>query len=528
MVLIMRNPLAIVLASLWLVSACVTQQTPIQKLELAEQYLSKHGGDASYRAVAYDLFKDVLVESQSDNEKVRAHFGVGMIGTLDLLQAIPPLLVAEDGEDETAAEESTLPPADKLAATLRILVREVISKGIAEHFKIVSAEDAFQFRFEKLVLPFPGAKDDLLDLSGDWDLTEIRLIYALTEFLATTVEYVYAYDGLVETVLRAALSGADLPPMPESPADFPAWFVEAAQATGLDPLPWLDPAFGILAEPDAMPLLQARMVDSMGAIVGSMTHLLGEETTNQDSHIFTKNNFPGKAISLFVPEASQYIFILNALFGPERIRELFIEVQRSLAEPEDVFAAPDFVWQLLGAALDLIKFEGPSDPVSLRVPAVNLSAFFTHPIQDLKDRNNGLLPHYDAEGFFTVHSEQEPGNADDFTDIGIDGFIHAATEPTRPGAGDDTWNDRLGLRGSDTLPPISHFTPFDRIDDPNGIVDPVYLFFGDASFNGWFYPITNSETGPAYKANKDVTYGNPDLMRLLSSIVWIFDGLKVD
>jgi len=94
----------------------------------------------------------------------------------------------------------------------------------------------------------------------------------------------------------------------------------------------------------------------------------------------------------------------------------------------------------------------------------------------------------------------------------------------RPGAGDSVFNTYLGLSpaGFD----LSHTTPAGTVDAGNGIVDPIYLFFGNASMNGMLIPVvaTGNPDAP-YAADTTKTYTNADLIGLVSSIVWMVNGL---
>ncbi len=522
-------------------AGCSVEEPPTaEKLAEAERYLSEHGGEAAYRALAFDLYKDV-VEAGTEDEQVRAHFGLGMIQFLDLVQAIPSLVASSGGAEGEEAGGASLPPPEQLAKTIHVFVHQALEKGIVDHFAHVIAQPDFTFTFENLVLPATEPTQPTVVLSGEWDITEIAGLYGVFQIAVGAVDLVYAYDGVLATVLDAALSGKPVPAMPSNPAEIPAWISEAAIALGLKPLPWLRPEFGKLADPAELVAIRARFVDGFGALTLSMEYLDAEHD-DQGDDVFPKSSFVSTLVAKFTQD-----FIASTaanLLGYGVLHETFSDLKASVEHDGSVYIPADGIWNLLGQAKSFLgEYDGPLDPVGMRIPGLNLSRLFSHPITDLKDPKAGLLPWFDAEGTFFSESEQEPwtdknGNGDadagEFTDGGIDGFLDAdfdgvADAAGRPGDGDTVFNDYLGLRTDATrLGPIGHESPCadGAVDRPNGIVDPVYLFFCNGNFNGLLVPVTDSTSSmELYEVDGSRDYGNPDIMRLLSTIVWLVENL---
>lgn len=510
-------------------SGCTSEPSNTDKLEQADEYLSEHGGEPAYRAVAYDLYKEVLEGPDDQSQAVRAHFGVGMIGFLDLAQGLPRLLTTDEESEDSSGG---MPPADALAGTIDALVHEVVDRGIVQHFEVVRQQPDFAFTFKTLSFPPTDPTQKPIVLSGEWDLTEINAIYGLLQTVVGTVELVYAYDKVPETVLTAALSGAELPEMPTNPSELPAWVTEVAKLVGLDPLPWLDPAFGKLSDKALLAPIRERFALGFGALETAMQYLQ-DESDSQSDDVFPKDKFLESILKKLLPGDDLIAGVVGGVIGSDEIEQL-TGALRSSVEDETVFILPDFLWDLL----DTLISKKPNDPIELHMPGVKLSSFFTNPITDLKDREAGLLPYYDDKGLFVLESEQEPwvddnGNelVDDgeWEDVGVDGFIDLdldgeADFAGRPGKGDGKFNDELGLNDATTLQGLRHKSPLGAVDLDNGIVDPAYLFFGDATFGGALMPITTG-TETTYKADTTKPYTNADLMRLTSSLIWIIGDL---
>lgn len=496
------------LAAALLLWGCAEQPTTQEKLDRANAYLSEYGGEAHYRAAALDLYRQVLpeaVEAGNHSQQVEAHFGIGMIGFLDLAQAVPEL-VASVGEDEDAPEEegSDLPPADQLAEIIETLLHQVLGVGIVDHFAHVKDEEEFSFYFESLVFAAVDEDEEPLDLSGTWDLTEVRLLYGTFQILLAAADYVFAYDEVVETILEGVLSGADLPEVPTSVGEFPVWIVDAAEAMGLTPLPWLQDDFGVLPAGTDLAPIRARLSDGLEAMADGFAYLQTVEEVEGERRRFSQRNFVGSLISLVVDLPSAIARFVSSQITPAVLEEMFADLQASVDVETHAFVTPPFVWRLANLAGPLlfanydelvdICCDGETlNPAGLSVPALNLSRLFTHPIEDIKDPMTGLLPWFDDEGLFALESESPAEGEHEYDDL------------TR----DQEWPSPCG-----------------DPDPENGIVDPVYLFFCNADLNGLLVPTV--EDDGAYVADMDTPYGNADLMRLVSHVIWIVESVNVD
>src|SRR5690606_14309050 len=116
------------------------------------------------------------------------------------------------GDESAEGEDTALPPAEDLAPVIDTLLHELLGTGIVEPWRAVVAADDFSFTFGPdpadssapgLVLNLAGGTT--LDLNGEWDLAEIRLIYGVLQSALAVVELAYAWDGVVETALSVAL-----------------------------------------------------------------------------------------------------------------------------------------------------------------------------------------------------------------------------------------------------------------------------------------------------------------------------------
>jgi hypothetical protein len=517
----------ILLAAL-LLSACRADLSVDEKLKQADSYLSEHGGEPGYRAVAYDLYQESLADGNKA-EQLRAHFGLGMIGLFDLVQGLPHMLEKDPAKE---GDSGDLPPADALARTVDILIHQSVDKGIVAHLGVVAAEDDFTFNFKHLVFPVTDSTQKVVDLSGEWDLTEVRMLYGTAQVVVAVEELGYSYDGLFEAVLKAALSGATLPPLPSNPRDIPAWLVDTAKTTGLEPLPWLDPAFGVLGGHNRMDSVKDRLDKGFGAMSDGMRYLIAEKDSQADD-VFPNKKFAGSILTKLLPK-DPTLSLVGAAITPQILGDLFEALHAGVTDANKPFILPPSVSGLIEPLL-ASAYDGPDNLVDLRMPALRLVSFFDNPIADLKSAKDGVLPAFNATGDFVVESEQEPwtdknddGVVDDgeYKDTGVDGFVDQDNDGVadfagRPGAGNGKYNDLMALTGADTLPPLKHKNPQGKIEAANGIVDPLYLFFGDASFHGALVPIVKNDVDGPYEADFTHDYANGDLMRLVSSLIWL-------
>ncbi len=471
---------------------CAAETSIDDKLTQADAYLSEHPTEPGYRAVAHQLYSEVLADADSRDFKVRAHFGLGMIGFIDLIQGVPQLVAGLGGSDDEEGG-TALPPAAELTETIDILLHEVLETGIADHFGEVLKEDDFAFTFSNFVFPATDPASQDIVLNGEWDMTEIGGIYGAIQVVLALEELVYAYDGVVETAIGALLSGGEIPALPENLDEAPAWLTETAVALGLDPLPWLDPAFGKTDAARLIPV-RARLADGFGALADAMQYLYDEQD-DQEENLLPKSNPVGRLLRILVGIDMLVENAIGGLVKTDGLQALFEGLEESVRDDSVAFAAPDWVWSLLDLVIGFSDFEGASDPISLGIPGVNLSSLFvadTH-IADLK----AVLPAFDTEGMFVYASE----------------------------ATDDT--DR-----AQTVPSGLHALFADiegRVDPANGVVDPLYLFFNDASFNGLLVPLEASSetTGPDYVADMDGSYENGDIMKLVSNLIEIVSSISL-
>jgi hypothetical protein len=527
-----------------LAAGCAAEKSNQEKVDLADEYLSEHGGEPGYRAAAYDMYQEVLDDGPDDKaQAVRAHFGVGMIGFLDLVQGVPKLLEKPAGGEESSSE---MPPAAALAKTIDALVHEVIDRGIVQHFDVVRREKDFHFTFKALVFPVTDAATTPIDLSGEWDQGEIGAIYGLLNVVVGAEELAWSYNQVPETVLKVALTDAEIPAMPSNPGELPKWVSDAAKAVGFAKLPWLEKDFGTLtADKAKLAAIRTRFDGGTQALADAFTYT-ADESDPQDDDVFPKNKYINTLVKKLLNSDDQdlntTLDLAAGILPPQELANLVQLVNDSIHNDDKPLVLPKLITDII----DLVDSNDPKilEPVTMRLPAFNLSSLFTHPITDLKDTAAGLFPYFDPKtGEFVLETEQEPyddANGDDliaageYKDIGVDGFwdrnydgIPDTGSPTHPGAGNSQWNDPLGLndetKAKPTNPPLGHKSPTGRMEPANDVVDQVYLFFGDASFGGFLVPTTTA-TDPGVEAYSVDTsgkkYENQDLMRLSSTIFW--------
>lgn len=524
-------------------AGCSKEADLAGKLDEAETLLRHQGGSAWHRGIALGLYRDVLEGTPNEGQRLRAQFGVGMIGVLDLIQAVPRLVDGLASGGSAEGEDTALPPAKDLAPVIDTLLHELLETGIVEPWRAVIAADDFSFTFGPdpadaaapgLVLNLAGGTT--LDLNGEWDLTEIRLIYGVIQGALAVVELAYAWNGVVETALSVTLGEGEIPPLPASPAEIPGWVVDAVEARGVA-IPWLDPEFGVLADPAALTSTRARLSEGLGALVEGLNYLRAEEDSQRDD-LLEAATFAEDLLGLVGVDLGALAVAANIL-SVDKIADLLSRLKDSLDDSSATFVPPPFIVDLLGligeGGIALTAYNGPKDPVGLRIPGLRLHKLFDDPILDLKAPSAGLLPAFDPAGRFIVDSEQEPCASGSllacsaFSDEGVDGLVDADLDGIpddpgggRPGVGNGIWNDPLSLRAGDTLPPLLHTAPDGTTEPSNGIVDPVYLFFANADFNGFLAPLTDAIGAEAVSVATGV-YTNPDLMRLLSAVVWIVE-----
>lgn len=555
-------------ALLLLLAGACDNRTPEQKLAEANMLLSQKAGDAFARSRAWGLYKDVYASAEQGSQlKLDAGFGVGMAAFIDLIHAASRLANPVSTPVQTAQTKTApLPAAKDLLPLISTLVDVVLDQGIIQPWQAVVNSNDYSFTFEPSSFVIPAFSSDGTDinLSGTWDLTEIRIVYGLLQNGIAAYRYIELYSGLLETAIDAALTDATLPDLPDNPGAFPAWIMDLSTALGYSVPPWVNPDFGVMRDTAPLLDLRQRASDGFNQIVAGLEYLNAE--SNDKNDVFPRSEFVKQLLIRIggLDETDAVVTVVNGVFPATNIQELFMLLRDSLDNDNDVFLPPAWFWDLIeGLELIAPDYPGPVDPVGLRIPAINLSRLFTHPIVDLKDRENGLLPYYclddevglldcTLKGEFVAASEQEPYNDADadgiiesgeFSDIGVDGFVDANYDGMDDGldlstyAGDGLWQQPLALNPGDAaldpddddplvslVPALAHYTPQGAVELPNGIVDPVYIFFGNPSFNQFLLPISNATDG-SYQLNLDVDYSNRDLMRFISSIIWIIESL---
>lgn len=586
----MRRLAAIVALTLvW--AGCSEERDYAADARRANEILSTQGGDAWRRAEALFLYRQSEGKTGDPELEHDIDFGIGMITLLDAVQGV--LLFVDQasqteaepnlgGDDPAELQEETvpLPPPERLAELVDDLLHGLLDDGVVAHWaELVPLED-YEFTFVEGGLQFPpfpsatsqaepGEEPVSIDLSGTWDLTEIRIIYGVLQAALAGLEYVYAYDGVVETVLSAALTEATLPALPSSPVDFPLWLNRVVETLGLEPAPWLDPEFGVLSGgTDALVPVRARLQDGLDAIAAGFAYL--DQETDDDDDVFPRSAFVSTIITRLAGDAlGDAVSLISAVDGLLPVFELrgFTAALAASLRDETPFVPSQFFWNFLATGIGLLlpDYDGPLDPLGLRIPGFQLAALFTDPILRLTEATTGLFPYScmltDVEanlygckqvGVWAAVSEQEPftdSNGDGVAtgsefdsvtqDTGVDGQVDAnrdgvADAPaatTRPGAGDGIWQEPIALRadegGEALLPPLMHASPLATggVDAPNGIVDPIYLFFPNPSFNGFFVPLTGEVDNNEYAADVSATYGNGDLNRLIAAITWIVQSI---
>lgn len=539
---LLRGLFSLAALGLLLGTGC-TRETLDEKLDRADSWLRHRGGEAHYRAAAIGLYREVLDAEPTSAQRVRAQFGVGMIGVADLLQAVPLLVDSLAADPDAPAEDdgSALPPAADLVPVILQLLQSLLDDGIVRPWTdVLTTAPDFSFQFgpdpadpeaRGLVLPALFEGGNPLNLNGVWDRVEIGLIRGLLQTVLALVDGVAAYDGVLLLAFELALGEGEVPEVPPHPADWPDWVVDALTARGVSPLPWLRDDFGRLSDLAAWAGVRTRASDGLNGLAAAFASLVGD--TRPADVLLSRDRFIQDLLALAGVDGG---IIGNAVAGvlPATTLSLIVDdLALSLDEADAVFVPGPGLVNLI----DLLSllYPGPNDPVGLRWPGLNPSVLFDDPATDLKL----VLPVFDADGRFAVASEQEPcfdGSVLlclEFDDVGVDGAADTsgdgqADDPNAApvGAGNGVWDEPIALRDGDTGPPLVHVNPQGVTEPANGIVDPLYLFFDDASFGGVLrlLEVDPDGGGNSYRPATDATYANPDLMRLLSSILWLAEA----
>jgi hypothetical protein len=526
-------------------SGCAKSESVEIKLDRADALLSKEGGNPTNRGLARDLYWEALLDAKETPHLRRAHFGLGMTYFLDIVHtALPPPSKNPQPADENPppAVEPSPEEAEETMRLARRLLHELLDGAVSRHFAKVIDADEFTFVFENLQFEVEaeGGKTRIIDLSGAWDLTEIRLIYGLFQTIVGTLDAIFLYEKLPRVIGQLVLHPATLPAFPAELHTLPEWTADLLEGRGLSPLPWNDPHFGQLVPGGAMALLalrDERILDGLAAMENGLIYLR-TQGRQVPERTFSASNYLSSMVKIF--SDSVPIQMAVGLIPLGEVEDTFAALQASIGSTQTAFIAPPFVWSLLDTGLATLPYFGPTDPVCLGIPGLRLGRLFERPLA-LTTGEQGIFPHTREDGRFFSLSEQERwtdlngnGQVDpgEFLDEGVDGIPEDGAS-ARPGAANNDWDEPIALRGDDAcagedidisrLPALAQRNPFTtKIDPPNGIVDPVYLFFPNPSFNGLLTPLAE-ENGTLSAGSADLSNGQ--LMRLFSSLLWIVSAL---
>jgi len=497
-----------------------------EKLIQGETLLRKEGGSAHYRSLALDLFSSALPDLE-EKEKYRAYFGIGTVHFLDLLHLLFWFLSHPPKEGS-----SPLPPPETLLAILNTLVDTTLRKGIVEPYrKVLSATSPgfVTFYFEKLSFPNPiTSQGGPVDLKGEWDRTDLFLILGTIEWILGNWEFLNAYEGLLQGFLTLLLL-PDPPPPPKTFPEIPAYWDRLLGKAFPQGSPFTSPSFLTLSHKERAERGYEDILTGTENLQNGIKNWKNEQDPQED------DLFPNTGILLFL--------VRRLGLAPLLGEEFPLEILETLIQPGDItsavesfyyshrdenrpFLLPQKAWELLSLSAEALTLPDsfPKDPVDLRFPAIRFVRLYSTPPTDLKK----LLPVGEG-GSLLAESEQEPftdwnGNltwdpGEPFEDKGVEGRV-SPTEESRPGKGDGRWNDPPGVRSSSTLLPLFHKNPKGEWEPPNGVVNPLYLFFPDGSFGGVLLPYKKEEGGK-FTANTETPFTNPDLNRFLSLLLWL-------
>jgi hypothetical protein len=518
-----------VVVFLVLFSSCTGKEGSLEKLERAEAYLRSHGGSAHYRALAYALYQSALPGLEEPSQRYRAYFGLGTIPLLDLLQAGVFALVTPPS---SPSSPPSLPP-ELLYQLLDHFITSYLQERILDFYAPLTVAESFRFSFENLTLPNPLPGSTLpVDLSGVWDQGDIALIYGTLELILGLWHYLKAYPDLVPFLLKL-LTFPEPPSLPTVPPEIPPAFFQWVSRVTEGRIPWLDQGFATLRDPEEITRSQSFVLSGLDALLQGFS-LTETEATPPELALIAREDtlfhlalrfdlpavigFPGELLEVPLKPLSSSLF-----------RRIVATARESFTDPATAFTFPKEVWELLKTAIQLLgKSRIPSTPIELRFPALRLSYLYASPVTDLK----ALLP-LRSDGRIAFESEVEPWEDENqngvrdcqepYEDIGVEGAVDSDNDgnpdllETPQGKGNRRWDDPFGVRDGTTLPPLYHRNPREEWEPPNGVVNPLYLFFPDPTFGGVLVPLAGSDTIVSPDLTR--TYTNPDLNRFLS-LLW--------
>lgn len=225
---------------------------PALTLAVAEGLVENGMRDAALRGEAMVLYEDVLAsvtgaDSLSRSYQARAHLGLALIHTFDLLDLIPALsnflginlsdLLGSLGSLSAAASPAgfqvaaTCTPTDfeDYLWTLNALLTNMVAP-IAEDFKAaLELDPAVTLRLSDAwvtIIPddplTPADEAITLDLSGEWDAADTAFFQGALQAILGGLKILAAYDGPLQNFANPAIT-PDCVPVPGS-ADWTALF----------------------------------------------------------------------------------------------------------------------------------------------------------------------------------------------------------------------------------------------------------------------------------------------------------------
>jgi hypothetical protein len=472
--------------------------------------LLENGGltDSEPRSYAMDYYWQAYEKDPSD-PLVDSHvnLGLGLIKTFNLIESFVALLdvlfpadVAEDSESAINFSPEDL---------YRII--EAINIGAIREIGGHYAHVAINYPDTVLFLNDTALNLDgliSLDLSGELDAGEIRLLGGLFQTLAGVLDLLFAYEGLPETLFSMLLNEEFDLGYAGDPARF---FNQAPEAF---PNPLLDTYFGTALEGG---LLVTEAGERLALAIGLWHECfvgLAAEEDDQSNDILPNDDLVGKLLTMFGMDTSDPTISLLAGQSAmiiDLMIDLFGGLRASIVGDRVFDPNP-----LLGLVLSLVG--GGAEIV---LPGLDLNAFFSDPVLDIKDLSpsfyleqsgdysaGDLILETEQEDFVDENEDGTYNDGEEFTDSGVDGFVDAdldgvadLTWPTeyttvdpnwpddRLGRNDGRFTDKPGYRDHESnilrLPPLGHFNPVIEENDPaNGVVDHVYFFWLEPSFGG--------------------------------------------
>jgi hypothetical protein len=482
-------------------SGCGTAEVynePVSAVERADYIISKDLNDAEQRNRARTLYQTGLdglhrIGNAQDRNfvEVHGHAGIAIVMMYDLIR-ISTLI-----SDQITRNQGTDFDFERLIPLFMASCQGVVIP-MTNHFDaaIEASTGEYRLNIEDAEIQFYRLHQPLMsiNLSGEWDLAELHIMRALFLLIEVGLENVLLYDGAFKFLIEF------LNDVTAGNINFEHEFVSFLNQPGKTfENPLLDDLFGPISEGGREMLTENRyrfglVFVSLGT---AMEHMINE-TDDQTDDYFNREQWIEDLLMIFGLDPTMLEDIVSLMPVGDDFQVVLLKVVADLmlslghsAWGEELFNPAD----VIDSALASLGLAGFGDMIAINLPLMDLSAFTTNPIDDLRE----LLPAFYAED---IHNEQGEiiHRAGDFVLGGSEQFDDDGETFTDDG---QAFND------------VAHLHPNGfREDPPNGSYDEMYVYFSNPSINGLFLTQENGKLLPL--DGGDVNRSLTEIMNLIA------------